>query len=388
MPSSALESRLRKVVSSNGNGHVASSTYELAFREIGVGLALIRRTESGHRVVDYNRAAERAFGRGESDLRDAAGCDLADLLPGVARFGLLTKIDEAIDTQTPIRIGALEIQSDVGPRTVFTGQLIPLDEEHLVISFENITGTVDGPSQTTSSLRIDRLNSLAVRVARELSEPISNIKLAADLLYKDEKEKLPYPAGEYLSHIRASVRSMKERLDDVLTLARIREEPLARREVNLTGLVRAVVAERGLDIRALSAKVDVGRLAPVTGDAALLRQLFSNLISNALKFRRDRTDPEIVIRSERLPVSPGEVSKTIRISVTDNGIGFSRELARHIFNMFEEPDEHVSAAAPSLSLGICRLIVEKHGGRIWATGTPGVGARFTIELPRVLPDPD
>lgn len=388
MPSSALESRLRKVVSPFGNGSVAASAYEQAFRELGVGLALIRRTASGHEIMDYNRAAERAFGRGGTNLRHVAGCDLAELLPGAARFGLLTKIDEAIDTQTPIRIGALEIPTQSESHTVFTGQLIPLDEDQLLISFENISSRVDAPPQEPSNLRVERLNALAVRVARDLSEPISSIKLAADLLYKDETEKLPYPAGEYLSHIRASVRSMKERLDDVLTLARIREKPLAHREVNLTGLVRAVVAERALEIRAVSAKVEVGRLATVSGDATLLRQLFNNLISNALKFRRDAADPEIVIRSESLPVNPGEVPQAVRVSITDNGIGFSKELARHIFNMFEEPEESVSVAAPSLSLGICRLIVEKHGGRIWATGTPGVGARFTIELPRVVQSQD
>jgi signal transduction histidine kinase len=375
-------------VSPNGSGSAESTAYELAFREVGVGLALISRTESGHRIVDYNRAAERAFGRGESGLRDAAGCELADLLPGAARFGLLSKIDEAIDTQTPIRVGAFELQSEEGPRTVFAGQLIPLEDEQLLISFENITDRVEAPARTESNLRIESLNALAVRVARDLSEPIASIKLAAELLCKDESQRLPYPAGEYVSHIRASVRSMKERLDDVLMLARIRDKPLAKREVNLTGLVRAVVAERGLDIRALKAKVDVGRLATITGDAALLRQLFSNLISNALKFRRDDAAPQITIRSEGMPILRDDAGRMVRVSITDNGIGFSRELARHIFTMFEEPNQQGSAAAPSLSLGLCRLIVEKHGGRIWATGTPGVGARFTIELPRRLQGQD
>ncbi|MBO6574484.1 MAG: HAMP domain-containing histidine kinase [Rhodothermales bacterium] len=385
MASFPAETTLSRVFPQNGSrlGRDEGSPYEAVFQLSGHGMAILeRRTDGTFRIKDYNRAAERAIGSGSAGSRAAAGCSLEEVLPGISAMGLNGRLNESLDTNSKVHLGAIEYRPPSGPQTVFTGDVVPLEDNLLLISFENITGHVEQlPGEGTGGDGA-QLDSLAVRVAQELREPVGSIKLAADLLFKDESQKLPHPAGEYIAHIRASVGSMKERIDDVTTLARVRGQEMVFRDVNLTGLVRAVVAERRLEIDALEATVEVGRLATVPGDPTLLRQLFSNLMANALKFRRDSVKPVIRIASEPMPSQPGLEDNKVRVSVADNGVGFSRDMARHIFHMFETTQARPSGSTPGLSLGLCRLIVERHNGLIWATGTPGVGARFTIELPK------
>jgi light-regulated signal transduction histidine kinase (bacteriophytochrome) len=127
-------------------------------------------------------------------------------------------------------------------------------------------------------------------------------------------------------------------------------------------------------IEEADAEVTHDRLPPVQADAAQLGQVFQNLIANAIKFRREDVPPRIHISAERQ-------GDEWLFSVTDNGIGIDAEHADRIFQVFQRL--HTEEEYPGLGVGLalCKRIVERHGGRIWAEPGPGVGTTFYFTLP-------
>jgi len=127
-------------------------------------------------------------------------------------------------------------------------------------------------------------------------------------------------------------------------------------------------------IEEAGARVTVGNLPSVFGEAMLLERLFQNLVANALKFRRDDAEPEIEITAEH-------EEGAWRICVADNGIGIDPEYAERIFLLFQRLHERSKYPGTGIGLALCKKVVEHHGGRIWVESEPGRGSRFKFTLP-------
>jgi signal transduction histidine kinase len=120
--------------------------------------------------------------------------------------------------------------------------------------------------------------------------------------------------------------------------------------------------------------VRLGKLPEIAADSLQMRQLFQNLISNALKFRLADTPPEISIDAS---VTDGVAAITVR----DNGIGFDPQYSRRIFRIFERLHSRSEYPGTGIGLALCRKIAERHGGTITAESSPGAGATFTVTIP-------
>jgi light-regulated signal transduction histidine kinase (bacteriophytochrome) len=128
-------------------------------------------------------------------------------------------------------------------------------------------------------------------------------------------------------------------------------------------------------ISELEAEIEVGELPPIEADSLQMRQLFQNLIGNALKFHRPGVSPRIQVSAE----SAGE--DACRIIVRDNGIGFEPKFQDRIFNVFQRLHTQSEFKGSGIGLAICKKIAERHGGRISAESVKGKGSIFAVVLP-------
>ncbi|MBC7848672.1 MAG: PAS domain-containing sensor histidine kinase, partial [Chitinophagaceae bacterium] len=160
-------------------------------------------------------------------------------------------------------------------------------------------------------------------------------------------------------------------------------------EVDLNDKIKKVLEDLELDIRQTNAVVHIDNLPVIKGHRRQLQQLFQNLISNAIKYRKTNTNPELFISSKKVPWSDTPVflentdltTEFYAISVADNGIGFEQQHSEKIFKMFQRLHGKSEYSGTGVGLSIAKKVAENHGGAIIAESTVGVGSRFTFYLP-------
>ena len=139
-------------------------------------------------------------------------------------------------------------------------------------------------------------------------------------------------------------------------------------------MVRGVLSDLETRIRETGGRVEAGKLPTLDADSTQMRQLFQNLIGNALKFHRAGESPVVRVRGR---VEGGEAE----VVVEDNGIGFDEKYVDRIFGVFQRLHGRTEYAGTGVGLAICRKVVERHGGRIAVRSTPGKGSTFIVTLP-------
>lgn len=229
--------------------------------------------------------------------------------------------------------------------------------------------------------RNKELQHFAYIASHDLREPLRKIRAFGDLLQDEADEALSEEAGFYIQRMRTSASRMDDLLTDLLAFSRIATHTRPFATVHVEQAIRDVVDDYGLKIQEVDAVVDVQASGAVDADESQLRQLMSNLIDNALKFRRDGLQPRIRIHVA-LESSPEDASGDVcRIVVEDNGIGFDEKYVDRIFEPFERLHGRSEFEGTGMGLAICQRIVQRHRGDISVSSSPGEGSRFTVTLP-------
>jgi light-regulated signal transduction histidine kinase (bacteriophytochrome) len=171
---------------------------------------------------------------------------------------------------------------------------------------------------------------------------------------------------------------MQTLINDLLELTRVTSKARPFTMIDLNQTVREVLSDMETRIQECGATVDLDPLPVLEADSTQMRQLFQNLISNALKFRRRDVKPHIKIKARIMVPSTRDLC---RILVEDNGIGFDNQYKDQIFKVFERLHGREEYQGTGIGLAICRKVVERHGGTITAEGKPGNGCVFSITLP-------
>jgi signal transduction histidine kinase len=225
---------------------------------------------------------------------------------------------------------------------------------------------------TRTNEELERFASIA---SHDLQEPLRKVQTFAEQLKRSEGERLSDKGADYLERMNDAARRMQALIADLLAFSRLSTQAHPTEEVRLTEVARGVVADLDAVIHETGATVEVGELPTVLADPLQMRQLLQNLVSNALKFRREGVPPVVEVK--------GRVSgRMAEIAVTDNGIGFEPRHAGRIFRVFERLHGHGAYTGTGIGLALCRRIAERHGGAIVADSTPGEGATFTVTLPQ------
>jgi len=219
------------------------------------------------------------------------------------------------------------------------------------------------------------LEQFAHVASHDMKEPLLLIVAFAERLLAKWPERFEDKAGEFLGRILKAGRQLQELVDDILHLSKVRSCDHAFEVVDLDGLLREMMADFEERIRQVEGTVGVGALATIEGDRIQLRQLFQNLIANALKYRQKDLPPVVEVKGRMLP------GKIYEVTVQDNGIGFEEKNAERIFQPFVRLHGRHEYEGTGIGLATCEKIVARHGGRITAKSRPGEGSIFIIQLP-------
>lgn len=231
----------------------------------------------------------------------------------------------------------------------------------------------------------NELEQFAYIASHDLQEPLRKIQTFTDLIQINKSD--AQRTEEYYKKITAAASRMSNLIREVLNFSRLsKTDKDLFTLVDLNSLVDEIAVDFELQLKDKNAHLNVGRLPVVNGISLQLTQLFSNLISNSLKFSKDNPEVKIISRiisKEEALAFPqlNQAKQYAEITVSDNGIGFDQKHADQIFTIFQRLNSDTNYKGTGIGLAICKKVVQNHGGYISASGKPGEGATFNIYLP-------
>jgi PAS domain S-box-containing protein len=220
------------------------------------------------------------------------------------------------------------------------------------------------------------LEAFSYSVSHDLKAPLRAIRGFANILKEDYYQAMDKEGRVLVDDILSEAKSMAEIIDALLQLSRTGRKNLNRVEFDLNPLAASVFMEQQKRYNLPYARLDMGDIPPVFADYTLVKQLLTNLISNALKYSADKREPVVEIDYFR-----DEKSEEPVFTVKDNGVGFDEASAGKIFEAFTRLHNRTKYDGTGIGLAIALRIVTRHGGKIWAKSKKGEGATFLFTLP-------
>ncbi len=240
----------------------------------------------------------------------------------------------------------------------------------------------------------ENLEQFAYIASHDLQEPLRKIQAFGDLIKSNHADGLD-GGLDYLLRMQSAAQRMSVLINDLLTYSRISTRQQDTDTLPLALTLSQVMENLSLVVSETNADISVGELPVVQGDASQLNQLFQNLLSNALKFRRFGSDgkllkPTITISHEEIDARdlpknthPARLAdRYYRIDVADQGIGFNEKFTNRIFQVFQRLHGKSEFSGTGVGLAICEKVAFNHGGAIAVRSTPGEGSTFSVYLPK------
>ncbi len=224
------------------------------------------------------------------------------------------------------------------------------------------------------------LEQFAYAASHDLQEPLRTIRSYIQLLESRYADLLDADAKEFIGFASDGAARLQCMVHDLLAFSKVGTEELSLEIVDLGQIVDEVKQSLEAQIEESGAIIEAGELPPIRCSRNLFRQLFQNLIGNAIKFR-GKEAPRIQVNATR-----SEDNRHL-ISIRDNGIGIDPKFADRVFQVFKRLHGPTQYPGSGIGLAICKKIVERHGGSIWVTSNQNQGSTFFIALPRNDADP-
>ncbi len=221
------------------------------------------------------------------------------------------------------------------------------------------------------------LEAFSSSVSHDLRAPLRHLHGYARALGEDYQSSLDEQGREYLENITKSAEQMSVLIDDLLSFARTSQHPLKRQELDFNRIVREIIADLQPEQQKREIDWVLRPMPSVWGDAGLLRQVWVNLIANALKYTRHHEQARIEIGCL------DDSGSQFVFFVKDDGAGFDMSQSEKLFGLFQRLHNRDEFEGTGLGLANVRRIVERHSGRTWAEGQVDKGATFFFSLPRV-----
>ncbi len=371
---------------------------EFAFSTLNslpTGIAIL---DNQGNIITYNKTWQELLY--QSELTDPISQSFFNLLknkmmlPEDAEDAVIG-IKQVIDGESPLYTQeySANIQGNIRWFTLRASSFIGSDPAKVVISEEDITPRKETEEKlkelANKLLQSNReLQDFALVASHDLQEPLRKIIAFNERLQAALDKRVDQKSQQYLERINHSVLRMKALIDDLLIYSRVTTKAKPFSSIDLNKVVKEVLTDLEMKVEEHQAIIHVEPLPTIEADPLQMRQLFQNLLSNALKFNQTGIPPEIKIYCEQPDILTDAHSELKRLPdnkcrfiVEDNGIGFDEKYIDRIFTMFQRLHSQNDYQGTGIGLSICRKIVERHGGTITATSSPGHGSKFIFELP-------
>jgi PAS domain S-box-containing protein len=253
---------------------------------------------------------------------------------------------------------------------------------------------IDERKQTEERLRLSaetllrnnrELEEFASVASHDLQEPLRKVQAFVGCLRDEQADTLNVEGREYLDRIQNAAARMATLVSDLLEISRLSSKGTPFVPVDLNAVVKEVLSDLEPRLAQTSGRVEVMDLPTIASDPVQMRQLFQNLIGNALKFHKRDRAPIVRVSAEIIDGAGmngrPQAGGACQISVADNGIGFDEKYLTKVFTIFQRLHGRGEYEGTGIGLAICRKIVERHGGVITARSQLGQGATFIVTMP-------
>ncbi len=337
--------------------------------------------------VRFNRAGEELLGIPRADL---IGKNDHDFFPRDEADFFQQKDRETLRNKMLVDIPEEPIQTKRGLRWLHTKKVPILDEHGLPAYLLGISEDITERKRAEQELRA-MASALAVRgeeleaankeleafsysVSHDLRAPLRAIDGFSRMLLEDHGPKLEAEAHRLLSIVRKNTQAMGNLIDDLLVFSRLGRQPLRAQRVDMDALVRSVAEELRSSEPERKVAIEIETLPDVSCDVTLIRQVWVNLLGNAIKYTRPRD-------AARIEVTGASRDGEVVYGVKDNGVGFDMRYAHKLFGVFQRLHPADEFEGTGVGLALAQRIVHRHGGRVWAEGEVGRGSSFFFALP-------
>ncbi|MEA3133251.1 MAG: hypothetical protein QOG17_1097 [Gammaproteobacteria bacterium] len=342
-------------------------------------------------LVRVNRAYEQLHGCSRSELlgksaRDLFTAEVAEVIEAQDREAIERGrlVDMPEQTADLPHLGARTLHTmkvpiggrDGRPQFLLTISVDITERKLAEQAIRALNSALEAKAEQLTSTNRE-LESFSYSVSHDLRAPLRAIDGFALMIEEDCGRQLDAEGRRYLAVIRDNGKRMGALIDDLLAFSRLGRMPVVSHEINVESLVREVVDEAANGHGEAAPRIEIGRLPPTLGDRGLLRQVWVNLISNAIKYSSKAARPCIEVSGQQ------NASENL-YSIRDNGVGFDMGYADKLFGVFQRLHRADEFGGTGVGLAIVHRIVTRHGGRVWAEGKVNDGAVFSFSLPKML----
>ena len=339
--------------------------------------------DSDGRITSWNPAAERLYGWSAAE---AVGARIDELLTVFVADGrrVAARVDGRFLEQVSQRPAAeYTVVCKDGSRAEVESRIWSQDDGGTRSYTALVRDVADRRGADRALHELNRsLDEFAAVAAHDLRGPIAAMRGYVELIEDEALERDDRDELRIVERIRGATDRGLQLIDDLLAYSRQGRTDLRAARVDTAQLAAAATA----DVRARverPCRFEVGPLPPVSGDEGALRQVFTNLLFNAVHYCPDDREPRVVVGAE-----PATDKAQVTLTVTDNGAGVPEAERESIFEMFQRGTSCDGRSGTGVGLALCRRVVERHGGTICVGPAPGGGSRFSFTLPRHFDPPD
>jgi light-regulated signal transduction histidine kinase (bacteriophytochrome) len=268
----------------------------------------------------------------------------------------------------PVLVNISVIKSPEGQKLLYVGNV--LDTTRLKITAEEkILQLVNDLEKSNRELE-----EFAFSASHDLKDPIRTIITYISLMVSKNKNQFDAETHQYSEFIIEAAQRMSALIDSLLLYSRAGKKTKNIKVVDCNAVLEIAKADLKTGIQLEGAKISSENLPEIMGDEIQIRQLFQNLIGNAIKYSKNTVQTEIVVSAKK-------IEKAWLFSVKDNGIGIEKAYLEKIFLMFQRLHARSEYSGTGIGLALCKKIVEAHGGKIWVESTLGEGSTFFFTIP-------